>query len=177
MNRIYFKEEQRFTQWWVWLLLLFATAVSVGPLWYGVYSQLSTGVPWGDNPTSDDMLVVIAIVMTLFMTTVVILFRIQKLELVVSDQDVSFRFLPFIRKWIRITPGEIKSWEVITYNPIRTYGGWGIKRRNKNDKAYNVSGNLGLRIHLVNGKMILIGTQRRDALIHAMAKMAGQGNE
>ncbi|GAP69344.1 hypothetical protein BA6E_11015 [Bacteroidales bacterium 6E] len=177
MNRIYFKEEQRFTQWWVWLLLLFATAVSVGPLWYGVYSQLSTGIPWGDNPTSDDMLVVIAIVMTLFMATVVILFRIQKLELVVSDQDVSFRFLPFIRKWIRITPGEIKSWEVITYNPIRTYGGRGIKRRNKNDRAYNVSGNLGLRIHLVNGKMILIGTQRRDALIHAMAKMAGQGNE
>jgi len=177
MNRIYFKEEQRFTQWWRWLLLLFATAVSVGPLWYGLYFQLTTGEPWGNNPTSDDKLIVIAIVMTLFMGAVVIMFRLQKLELVVSEREVSFRYPPAIRKWKRITPGEIDSWEVVTYHPIGSYGGWGIKRRNKNDKCYTVSGKLGLRLKLVNGKTILIGTQRKEALIHAMAKLTGQSEK
>ncbi len=177
MNRIYFKEEQRFTQWWVWLLLVLATIITLVPLWYGVYTQRTTGVPWGNNPVSDENLVIMAVVMTIFMAVVILLYRMHKLELVVSDQDVSFRYLPFIRKWIRITPGDIKSWEVITYKPIGTYGGWGIKRRNKNDKAYTVSGNLGLRIYLVNGKAVLIGTQRKDALIHAMSKLAGEGSD
>ena len=177
MDRIYFKEEQRYTQNWVWLLLLFSTAVSIGPLWYGLYSQLSTGEPWGNNPTSDDKLIVVTIAMTLFMAAVILVFRMQKLVSVISDQDVAFRYLPFIRKWIRITPAEIEKWEVVTYHPIGTYGGWGIKRRNKNDKCYTVSGKLGLRLKLVSGKTILIGTQRKEALIHAMAKLTGESEK
>jgi len=60
---------------------------------------------------------------------------------------------------------------------VGSYGGWGIKRRNKNDKCYTVSGKLGLRLKLVNGKTILIGTQRKEALIHAMAKLTGQSEK
>src|SRR5690606_3576008 len=48
-----FSERQRFTQWWMWLLLL----GSVAPLWYGVYRQVVQGRPWGTNPAGDAALV------------------------------------------------------------------------------------------------------------------------
>ena len=60
MSRIYYKEEQRYTQWWVWLLLLSSFAVAVIPLWYGVYVQISTGAPWGNKPITTDKLVVVS---------------------------------------------------------------------------------------------------------------------
>jgi hypothetical protein len=57
----------------------------------------------------------------------------------------------------------IEKYEVITYDPILDYGGWGIKY-NRHGKAYNVSGNKGLQLYLKNGKRILIGTQKESEL-------------
>jgi hypothetical protein len=52
---------------------------------------------------------------------------------------------------------DVEDYQVITYNPVRDYGGWGIKT-GKKGRAYNVSGNWGLMLTLKNGKSVLIGT-------------------
>jgi hypothetical protein len=62
----------------------------------------------------------------------------------------------------------LKSHEAITYSPLRDYGGWGIRRGAKG-KAYNVSGNHGVRLELSDGKRILIGSQRPEELSEAVA--------
>lgn len=54
--------------------------------------------------------------------------------------------------------------------PIKEYGGWGIKGKFKS-KAYNVSGNIGLQLYLKNGRKVLFGTQRQEAIENAMKKL------
>ena len=175
MNRIYFREEQRYTQWWVWLLLLGSVAVSVVPLWYGVYVQSVTGKPWGTNPTETDKLVVIAIIITLFMAAILWLFAAQKLVTEISPDGVRFKYLPFIRKWKFIPATGIASYSVGKYSPVGTYGGWGIRNGGKKaGKAYTISGNMGLKLTLTDGNNILLGTVRKEALKHAMEKIVNQ---
>jgi hypothetical protein len=175
MDKVYFREEQRYTQWWVWLLLLLMFFVAVVPLWYGVYIQTVEGRPWGNQPITTDKLVVVSIVVTLFVSAIVILFFVQKLETVVSSDGVRYRYPPFIRKWKKIKPQEIFAFSIDTYKPLATYGGWGIRSGSKREgKAYTISGKTGLKITLVDRSKILIGTQRTDALRHAMDKMLNQ---
>ncbi len=167
-----FREVQRFTVWWLWLILIGAFAVSVLPLWYGTWSQLTTGVPWGNNPAGDTILLVTTLAVTLLMGGLVILFALARLETEITSVDVAFRFFPFFRKWKRISREEILRFEAGKYNPIADYGGWGVRQGfGKKGKAYNVSGNLGLTLYLVNGKKLLIGTRRVQAISYAMEKM------
>ena len=49
ISPVLYQEEQRFRQWWVWLLLLGIAALS----WWGFYEQIVRGRPWGNNPGPD----------------------------------------------------------------------------------------------------------------------------
>ena len=44
-----FKESQKFTQWWLWLIIL---SINILPL-FGIYKQIILGEPFGDKPVSD----------------------------------------------------------------------------------------------------------------------------
>jgi hypothetical protein len=177
MNKLYFREEQRYTQSWVWLLLLGSCAISVIPLWYGVYHQVSTGSSWGTSPITTDKLVVVSSIVTIFMAVIVWLFAVQRLETEITPEGGSYRYLPFIRKWRVISPEQIRSFSVGTYSPLGTYGGWGIRNGgSKTGKAYTISGNLGLTLFLADGTRILLGTRRKDALLHAMEKIVIRQN-
>lgn len=175
MNKVYFKEEQRYTQWWVWLLLLLMFFVSVIPLWYGVYVQAVEDRVWGDQPMTTDKLVVVSIVVTLFVSAIIWLFLVQKLETEVTSEGLRYRYLPFISKWRVIKPNEIAGYTVGSYTPVSTYGDWGVRSGGKSiGKAYTISGKTGLQITLNGGSKILIGTQRKDALKYAMEKLMNQ---
>ena len=63
------------------------------------------------------------------------------------------------------------------YKPLREYGGWGIRCSLKRGKAYNVSGNKGVQLVFKNGKQLLIGSQKAEALEEAIRSIilaAGQ---
>jgi hypothetical protein len=172
MEKILFKEEQRFNQWWIWLLLIFTFAVSVVPIWYGFFKQITTGVPWGDNPTSDTGLAIIGVFTTLLMAGILIIFKTTCLYIEIRDTGIHFRYPPLVRKWRIVSKDEIERYTVGKYSPIGEYGGYGVRRSyGKYGRAYNVSGNLGLRLYLKNGKVILFGTQRTQAISAAMQKM------
>lgn len=66
------------------------------------------------------------------------------------------------------------GYEIRKYNAIRDYGGWGVKRKLRWGRAYNVSGNIGLQIYLNNGKKVLFGTQKPQAMIYAMDAAASE---
>jgi hypothetical protein len=172
MEKILFREEQRFSQWWLWLLLIASFGVGVVPLWYGYFNQVSTGIPWGDHPASDAVLLVIAILITLLMGGILLLFSYSRLYLEVREDGIRFRFPPFVWKWKMIRRDEIEKYMVGKYNPIMEYGGYGVRKSyGRYGKAYNVSGNIGIRLTLRNGKVVLFGTQRKQALEYAMQKL------
>jgi len=66
-----------------------------------------------------------------------------------------------------VTPREVLSYRVLQYRPIVDYGGWGIKGTSS-DRAYNVHGNQGVNIALMDDKQITIGSQRPGDLILAL---------
>jgi hypothetical protein len=174
MEKVLFREEQKFGQWWVWVIILCSFVAVIIQFSYGIYSQIMLGKPWGDKPTSDGVLIGTAVFVFVLMLLIILLFLRMKLITEVRAEGVWFRFPPLIRKWRYVKKEEIERFEIRTYRAIIEYGGYGIRYgRQRYGRAYNVSGNLGLQLYLHSGKKILIGTHKKQALEYAMNKMSG----
>jgi len=160
-----FVEVQRFTQRWLWILLILMMLVLVAVFGYGMISQLIFDEPWGDRPVTDEMLLLIGSVVLLFSIGMIYLFYSLRLVTEVKEEGLYIRFYPF---WSKIIPYQsIQSCEARTYRPLREYGGWGIKV-GRSGWAYNIIGNRGVQLVLLNGKRILVGSQRADELAQAI---------
>lgn len=146
-----FKEEQKFSQWWIWLILLLVGIVPI----YGIYKQLIMKEQFGDKPMSDIGLVIFALVTV----GVIALFYYIRLKTDINKYEISFSFSPFTKKKIKWM--DVKTAKVINYGFI---GGYGIRLGTKYGTVYNISGKKGLFIELKSGKKLLIGTQRPNEL-------------
>ena len=155
--KIEFKEVQKFTQWWLWLIII---GIGMLPI-YGIYKQFILGEKFGTNPMSNTDLVFFAI----FVLGLIALFLIMKLKTEINENEVKIKFVPFITKSIKWN--EIKNAEVINYGFV----GWGIKIWTKYGTVYNTKGNIGLSIKLKNGKKLLIGTQKKTELKNVIEKI------
>ncbi|MDT8904012.1 DUF6141 family protein [Anaeroselena agilis] len=160
-----FREEQRFRQLWLWLVV----AATAGITWYGFVGQVFMGRPFGDRPASDGALTVIWL---LFGIGLPVFFRLLRLVTVVSPAGVHFRFAPFHFSFRALPPADIRSYEARTYRPLLEYGGWGI-RSGRGGDAYNVSGDRGVQFVLAGGRRVLIGTQRPEEFVAALDKVLG----
>lgn len=156
-NQTLFSEEQKFNQWWLWLLLIGINC----PFLYGIYQQLYLGKPFGDKPMSDTGLLLTAFGMLLLL----LLFFIFKLQTVIKEDGIYVRFFPFHLTFRKYTWDTISKAYVRKYNPIPEYGGWGLRLGLfGKGTAFNVSGNMGLQLEFTNGKKLLIGTNKPEEL-------------
>jgi hypothetical protein len=160
-SEIYFKEEQRFRQIWLWLTVIVAAAFP----WYGLIKQVILGDKFGNNPPPDWLLVLIWLA---FGIGLPLLFYFTRLITEVRSDGIYIKFVPFHFKFKHYPYPEIKSYEVREYKPIREYGGWGI-RYGLNGKVYNVYGNKGIQLTFKNNKKLLIGTQKPEELYRAIS--------
>ena len=151
-----FLEEQKFRQIWIWLVIL----LSSGILWYIGIMQFIMDTPMGQNPMPDVLLVILWGLLGIGMP---VMFYLTRLTTEVRQDGIYIRFVPFHFRWQKIEFGEILECRAVTYRPIAEYGGWGI-RYGRNGKAYNVSGNRGVRLELKNDKHLLIGSAHSDEL-------------
>ncbi|WP_445749523.1 hypothetical protein [Polaribacter sp.] len=147
-----FKEEQRFTQLWLIILIIFSSLVPIGV----VISEYQKD----ENALSIEMLLVIILVI-LVPLAIIFLF---KLSTRIDEQGIHYQFFPFHFSDRKISWNEISKAYVRTYDPIGEFGGWGLKGGNlfnkSKGKAINVSGDIGIQLELKNGKKLLIGTQK-----------------
>ena len=164
-NPIY-REVQRFRQVWIWVVVL----AIAGLQWYAAVEQLLLKRPFGDNPMPDILLAVYLVIFGIAMPT---LFFFSQLVTEVRDDGIYIRFFPFHKAFRRIAFTEVKQCKVRIYHPIREYGGWGIRARCKG-KAYNVSGNRGVQMELLNCNRLLIGSQRAEELLRAIQAKVGE---
>jgi hypothetical protein len=160
-----FTEEQRFTQKWVWLLL----AGTAGMAWWSFVQQIILGSPFGNRPSPD---FVVWIIWALFGVGMPWLFYSLRLVTQVRSDGLLIRFYPFRSRTIFFR--DIESFYVRQYHPLREYGGWGIRCSRKNGRAYNVSGNMGVQLELVDGKRILIGSSNPERLAQALRTASGR---
>ena len=153
-----FFEEQRFHQWWIWLLVIVGAVLG----WWGFLQQIVLGHPWGMNPGPDW-----AIILAWLLTGIglPLFFLYGKLVVTVSGESVEIYFRPLTRRVIPID--NIARFKARIYSPIGEYGGWGLRGLGKN-RAYNISGNRGVELVLKDGRIIMIGSQRAEELAQAI---------
>ncbi len=92
------------------------------------------------------------------MLLIMALFFLMNLKTVINQKGVHIQFYPFIRKPKVFLWKDIQKIELKKYQPLVEYGGYGIRGLG-DDKAYNIKGNIGLKLYFKNGKKLMIGTQ------------------
>jgi hypothetical protein len=168
MKRVYFQEEQKFNQLWIWILMAVSFMLTLG---FIIGSMIAAKEAGDTNLNSNDMIIA-SLILVFFFSTMFLLMYKMKLEVQVTDEGIIYRFYPIILKKKMISKIIIESFEVRKYNAIIEYGGYGVRIGFKKwGKAYNVKGNIGMQLHLKDGVKILFGTQRPEAFKHAMDKM------
>ena len=159
-----YKEIQRFTQWWLWLILVVLNLVFI----YGFYKQVITGQPVGDNPMSDTGVTVATLVSFLLSA----FFYSLRLETLIKADGIYVRFFPFHLKFKHYGWSRINRSYVRKYSAITEYGGWGLRYGMfEKGTAFNVSGNQGLQLVFVDQKKLLIGTNNPKGLSSALKEM------
>lgn len=171
MNRVYFKEEQKFQQGWMWFVVLLLPLGMIILFGTGLFQQLHQGKPFGNNPLPNESLIILSLTTIAFSMGVFLLFTFTRMETKVVSRGIKIKYPPFISKEKLIPKEEIVSYKLRKYRSIKEYGGHGFKKRGKSGIAYSVSGNMGIQLLLKNNKKLLIGTQRPQPLAAAMKKM------
>ena len=162
IHNILYKEEQRFTQWYIWLLL-FVILLIPG---YGIIQQIILKTPYGDNPMSDLGLIIFLIGMLL----VFFFFWKLKMRTIITRDHLHIKFIPLANKRIRWK--DVESAQIVKYSPMV---GYGLRFSSLYGTVYNVKGRKGLALKLKNGKKLMIGTQRsreiEDVALSVLRKM------
>ncbi|WP_198519863.1 hypothetical protein [Polaribacter sp. ALD11] len=149
-----FKEEQRFTQ--TWLIVLLAVSIIV-PITVVVKKYL--------EENSNLSTTKFVLTLTGILVSVAIIFSF-KLITRIDEKGIHYQFFPFHFSLKTISWNEISKVGIRTYLPISEFGGWGLRGGfffNKGkEKAVNVSGDIGIQLVLKNGEKLLIGTQKKQ---------------
>ena len=149
-----FKEEQRFTQTWLIVLMGFSLIVPL-VLTTREFLNENSGFSVGGY---------LSVIGILLVSIVPIFFF--KLTTRIDEVGIHYQFFPFHFNRKKITWQEIEKAYVKTYDPIGDYGGWGLKGgflwNKSKGTAINVSGDIGIQLELKKGKKILIGTQKEQ---------------
>jgi hypothetical protein len=124
--------------------------------------QIGLGHPWGEHPMSNGGLIGLTIFLWL------VYFRLITARLVTDVQptrvSIGLRGLWPAR---HISLSDITNAKVVTFQPMRDFGGYGIRSSSKG-KAYLAAGIRGVRLELKNGSAITIGSERPEELSQAL---------
>ena len=147
-----FREVQKLDQWWI-LVIIYGLALM---MWAMFVVQIILGRPVGNNPSPDWTMWLLWIFVGIGLP---IAWRRMHLLVEVREEGIYIRFIPFARRVIPFS--EVADFEARTYDPVREYGGWGIRRGwGTGKRAYNTSGNQGVELTMQDGGKIMIGSQR-----------------
>lgn len=165
IRTILFQEIQRWRDvWWVMALVFGLAAIQ----WWAFFMQVVRGIPVGNNPGSN---AVVLITWLIFGVGFPLFFLWLHMVVEVTSDAVVVRYRPFVNR--RIAMSEILQVEPRVYRPLGEFGGWGIRGWNGR-VAYNVSGDTGVELTLVDGRHVLIGTQKAAELAGAIHKAWGR---
>ncbi|MDD4253891.1 MAG: DUF6141 family protein [Methanofollis sp.] len=162
-----FRETQRFTQPWLWAVLILIAGVA----WWGAVQQLYFSVPFGNRPAPDWAMAVITLV---FGTLFPLFFAVIHLTVEVRDGGIAYRFFPFHLSFRVIPATDVERLEACTYRPLTEFGGWGIRWGAGGWRAYTTGGDRGVRVYLRNGRKILFGSRDPEGFVAAVRAVQGR---
>ncbi len=91
--------------------------------------------------------------LVIIIIVLLLLYSIQ-LTWCLNPKGFYYRYRPFINKTRHLSFEEIESITLEKINPLRDFGGWGLRYSKKHGKAYTTQGNHVIRIRLKTGKIL-----------------------
>lgn len=172
-----FNEKQYQKSLWKWALMIGLDIMFV----IGVIMQVGFGKTFGNNPMSNTILIIVAL---LFILLSFVLLS-SSLNTYINNEGVYVKYFPFNLKYKFYSWESIESARVRSYNPLMEFGGWGIKRSKlrfsnfrlviKSSICYTVSGTNGLELILKNGKKVMVGTHSPNSLQETLSYLSKRG--
>ena len=127
----------------------------IGMFIYAIIQQIFLGRPFGDKPAPDAVLVIATVLM---LALLISLYR-SKLETKITNEGVSFKWIPFKNSYSLYKWEDIEKAEIIKYGFV----GYGL-RLSRYGIIYNIGGNRGLRLVLKSGRKFVLGTQQPEEM-------------
>lgn len=152
-----FREEQRFNQIWVWVILIAPMVM--------VFSQFAIAFTDKEGFKHEDIIALSSLI--LLFTSLIIWFRRMVLITTISEKGIYIRYKGLFTKK-HFPKSDIVKVELVTYDPLWHYGGWGLRYSSKRGWCYNVAGDKGCKLTLKNGKAVMIGTQQSKEMQEVM---------
>ncbi|MXV15665.1 hypothetical protein [Hufsiella ginkgonis] len=104
---------------------------------------------------------------------VALVFKALKLETVIDETGISYRFAPFqplkTYPWTGIRKAKLRE-----YSPLMEYGGWGYRFAFGAGTAVNMSGHNGLQLEFNSGRKLLIGTRKPMELASFLSNLQSE---
>ena len=129
---------------------------------------------WDLSSENSSLLILYGSTAVLFLVAVLIVLGLSRLKTKITVDGIFITFPLLKRKLFRVKVQEIERFEIRKYRAKLEYGGRGFRSRRASGRAYTVSGDTGLQLYLKNGKKLLIGTQKKQAIEFAMLKIMGE---
>lgn len=148
-----FTEIQKFTQWWLWAILIGVSSLPFA----AVFKQISSGEPLGTNPMPPTGLLIFFV----GSLALILFFAYIELRTEIDQKGIRVRLRPIARNIF--TWDQIEKVEPITYGFV----GYGLRFSFKYGTVYNIGGNKGLAVYLKDGGRFVIGTQKPKAIMEA----------
>lgn len=143
-------EEQKFTQWYVWLMPFVGLCIWL----YAFVKQIVLNQTIGTRPVSDIEIILIGFLPI----SILILFNSIKLKTIISKEALSVVLSPFCSKYVKIC--DVNEIKIIKYNFV----GFGCRLGTTYGVVYNINGNKGMYITTNQGERFLIGCQKINSL-------------
>lgn len=147
-----FRERQRYHQLWIWMMIIM---INVFVLTVLVIERNSTPL-------------YVSVLISLPSLSLLLLFLCLRLDTEIREDGVYVRFFPLQARFRHYPWKDIDQAFLRQYEPIKEYGGWGIRGTFSN-KALNIAGDQGLQLILANRRKLLIGTQQPEQLAAVLA--------
>ena len=173
MARRYFEEIQLLRQnRWIWYILIVLSALLVAPILHGMYTQLITGEPWGDEPMSDNGLIIFSCAFFLSWAMITWLLYSIRLEVYIDQDGVHYKFFPNKASWNVITKRDIVSYEIRRTRNLLETGGFGYHRNLfRKSQSMVIRGSKHIRFMLPGKRKLLIGTQNPEEFDRALRRL------
>lgn len=157
-----FIEQQRFSQRIFKIILALISLVFV----FAFVQQVIFDKPFGVRPMSNTGILAALLFLAIFN----LLFYNMKLVTTIDEDAISVRFYPFHFFPKRFEWSQLSDVIVRQYNPLKEYGGWGLRGFGKRS-VMTVSGSWLIEVVFVNNQSLLIGTckpqEAEEALVNS----------
>lgn len=157
-GKILFREAQQFRQVWLWAIMI---SGSVIPL-----ALVSVLLPQDKNISWQEAFLTIALIAGISCINMTA-FYITKLETVVTEDGIFYRWRPYRKRYTRL------SWEQIDKITVKKYPylKYGYHSNRDFGKVHTIDGNRGILFELVDGKRVYIGTQKLPAFQYTLEQI------